>query len=65
MPFKSKAQMRYMFATHPDIAEEFARKTKNFKKLPNKATLSTRFPKVKRGKNGKRRTQRKRSAKSY
>ena len=36
MPFKSKAQQRYLFATKPKLAEEFARKTKNFKKLPNK-----------------------------
>jgi len=36
MPFKSKSQMRYMFANHPEIAKEFAKKTKNIKKLPNK-----------------------------
>jgi hypothetical protein len=37
MPFKSKAQMRYMFATHPKIAKEFAKETPNAKLLPNKA----------------------------
>ena len=36
MPFKSKAQQRYMFATNKDLAEEFAAETKNFKKLPEK-----------------------------
>jgi len=34
MPFKSKAQARYLFANHPKIAKEFASKTKNFKSLP-------------------------------
>lgn len=34
MPFKSKAQARYMFATHPKIAKEFARATPSIKKLP-------------------------------
>jgi len=34
MPFKSKAQQRYLYAVHPDIAEEFAAHTKNFKSLP-------------------------------
>ena len=36
MPFKSKAQARYMFAKHPKIAKEFASKTKSIKALPNK-----------------------------
>lgn len=35
MPFKSKAQQAFMFAKHPKIAKEFAKKT-NFKKLPEK-----------------------------
>ena len=34
MPFKSKAQQRFMFAKHPEIAEEFAHATPNIKKLP-------------------------------
>lgn len=34
MPFKSKAQQRYMFAKHPEIAKEFAQATPNIKKLP-------------------------------
>ena len=33
MPFKSKAQARYMFAKHPQIAKEWAEKTDSIKKL--------------------------------
>jgi hypothetical protein len=36
MPFKSKAQQRFMFAKHPRIAKRWAKETKNFKKLPSK-----------------------------
>jgi hypothetical protein len=36
MPFKSKAQAKYMFAKHPKIAAEFASKTKSIKALPNR-----------------------------
>lgn len=36
MPFKSKAQARYMFAQHPKIAERFADETKSIKALPEK-----------------------------
>jgi len=36
MPFKSKAQQRYLFANNPKVAKEFADKTKNIKKLPEK-----------------------------
>lgn len=38
MPFKSKAQMRFMFAKHPGIAKEFAGKTKDVKNLPEKVS---------------------------
>lgn len=34
MPFKSKAQAKYMFAKHPKIAKEFASATPSIKKLP-------------------------------
>ena len=34
MPFKSKAQQRFMFATMPKTAKKWAKKTKNIKKLP-------------------------------
>lgn len=38
MPFKSKAQQRYMYARHPEIAEEFSEHMshKDFEKLPEK-----------------------------
>ena len=35
MPFKSKAQARYMFAKKPELAKEFAEATPSIKKLPN------------------------------
>lgn len=36
MPFRSKAQQRFMFARHPKIAKKWAKHTsaKQFKKLP-------------------------------
>ena len=36
MPFKSKAQQRFLFARKPKIAKEFASKTKSFKSLPER-----------------------------
>lgn len=36
MPFKSKAQQRWMFAKKPQMAKEFAAATPNIKSLPNK-----------------------------
>lgn len=36
MPFKSKAQARYLFAVKPEIAKEFADKTLSIKTLPEK-----------------------------
>jgi hypothetical protein len=33
-PFKSQAQARYMFAKEPEIAKEFASKTRSIKALP-------------------------------
>ncbi len=35
MPFKSKAQAKFMFAKKPELAKEFAAKTKNIKALPD------------------------------
>lgn len=35
MPFKSKAQARFMFAKKPKLAKEFADKTKSIKSLPD------------------------------
>lgn len=37
MPFKSKSQARYLYAVHPDIADEFAKKTLSIKTLPEHA----------------------------
>ena len=34
--FKSKAQSRWMWANDPEMAKEFASKTKSIKKLPEK-----------------------------
>lgn len=34
MPFVSKAQARYLYGVHPEIAKEFAEKTVSLKKLP-------------------------------
>ena len=36
MPFRSKAQQKFLFSQHPEIAKEFAAKTPNFKKLPER-----------------------------
>lgn len=38
MPFRSKAQQRYMFATNPKVAKEMASKTSHekFMNLPEK-----------------------------
>jgi hypothetical protein len=48
MPFKSKAQQRYMFATNPKVAKEMASKTTKdmFADMPEKI-------KPKKGKKGK------------
>lgn len=42
MPFRSKAQMRKLYATNPKVAEEFARHTKSIKKLPEKVSVTNR-----------------------
>jgi hypothetical protein len=36
MPFKSKAQMRFMFANHPRMARDFATKTRRKQTLPER-----------------------------
>jgi hypothetical protein len=38
MPFKSKQQMKYMFATNPKVAAKMEDKTKSLKKLPKKVS---------------------------
>jgi hypothetical protein len=37
MPFKSKAQQKYMFATMPKTAKKWVKETPNIKSLPKKA----------------------------
>lgn len=37
MPFKSKAQLRWMFANHPEMAKRWAKHTEDTKALPEKA----------------------------
>lgn len=39
MPFKSKSQQRFMFATMPEKAKEWAKKTPGMKKLPEKVKI--------------------------
>lgn len=36
MPFKSKAQAKWMFVKKPEMAKEWAAATPNIKKLPKK-----------------------------
>lgn len=36
MPFKSEAQRKFLYAKKPEVAEEFAEKSKKGKKLPKK-----------------------------
>ena len=36
MPFKSKAQQRFMYSQHPGIAKRWAKETLSIKKLPEK-----------------------------
>ncbi len=36
MPFKSKAQQRFLFAKKSKIAREFAKETKSFASLPER-----------------------------
>lgn len=36
MPFVSEAQRKYLYATNPKLAKEFASKTPKGKKLPKK-----------------------------
>ena len=40
MPFKSKDQEKWMFANHPKMAKEWAKKTPNQKALPKKVKKS-------------------------
>lgn len=46
MPFKSKAQQRYMFATMPQKAQEWAKETPNMAKLPEKVKIKKKVKKT-------------------
>jgi hypothetical protein len=48
MPFTSKAQARYLYGVHPEVAKEFASKTANLKKLPEHVKKKKVVPKVKK-----------------
>lgn len=39
MPFKSKAQQRFMFANNPKMAKRWAKETPNMTKLPEKLKI--------------------------
>ncbi len=41
MPFKSKAQMRYLFATNPKLAKKFAKKTPKNSDLPERVKTAS------------------------
>ncbi len=45
MPFKSKAQQKFLFWKHPEVAEEFAEETPKsaYKKLPQYAKDKNHF----------------------
>jgi len=36
MPFKSRSQVKWMFAKKPEMAKKWAKHTKSIKKLPKK-----------------------------
>lgn len=50
MPFKSKAQERFLFSQHPDIAKRWAGETPDIKSLTNRIekTMNEIFSKKKK-----------------
>lgn len=47
MPFKSKAQQRFMFSQHPKIAKRWARETPRMKSLPERKKVDKkRYPRI-------------------
>lgn len=46
MPFKSKAQMRFLFAKHPEIAKRWAAETPKDADLPQHVALRKAMKKV-------------------
>ncbi len=54
MPFKSKAQMRYLYATDPNLAKKFKKKTKKkLKNLPEKINKKKKIKVTKKNKGKK------------
>jgi hypothetical protein len=47
MPFKSKAEARWMFANKPAMAKRWAKETPSIKKLPEKVKKKKSKPKKK------------------
>lgn len=45
MPFQSKAQQRFMFSQHPEIAKRWAAETPDMKHLPAKKKTKLRVKK--------------------
>ena len=41
MPFKSKAQRRFLYSQHPEVAEKFEEHTPKDKKIPEKVKRKT------------------------
>lgn len=41
MPFKSKAQARYLFAREPEVAKKYAKETPSMKNIPEKKMAET------------------------
>jgi len=44
MPFKSKAQQRFLYLKHPKIAKRWAQETENIEDLPEKAKKKKKSP---------------------
>lgn len=50
MPFKSKAQQKWMFANHPAMAKRWAAETPNIKDLPLSVKAKSGYARKKEGK---------------
>jgi hypothetical protein len=50
MPFKSKAQKRFLYLKHPKVAKKFAEETDDYSKLPEKAKSKKKSPWMDMGK---------------
>lgn len=50
MPFKSKAQQRFLYLKHPKIAKQWAKETDSFSDLPEKVKSKKKSPWLDMGK---------------